>query len=975
MTTKNYTEKHHVLQNRKYLWHGKYYYSQVVLQLFSFDDPDLRYTKKDIMLLNSKNLNMANGEFFDLGFPKPKGEFLAAGHCYPAEKVARKSFVRITLGEKQKTLVVYGNRYWQGSGIVSVKTEPEEFSKIPISNLQAFGGAAYYANEQGKGFAYVEPEKKESGVPILPKIPVEFPEFPEDEKPVNDQSAPKMFSYPLPNTENPNSLILKKNDMPSPASFYPITYDNRDRTKLFGSYDEKWTKTNFPNFADDMQWQYFMCGAPDQQYESYFRGDEYFSIENMHPEKKNIKGQLPLWNIRCFVEKADANEKLHYSELPMQLDTVWFLPDSLQGILVWHGYTEVADKEASNLRTVQIADEGLMSERKDKAYYYELLQQKKLRPSLQERKDDHQKKMAPHLKKAQNDAWDEFEKKFHEGVAPLKDVKQHFSKAMTDFKKMGGDVSSLPTGIVFNPTKYKGKSLDEVKDELQKSKQAMGVDFFKKGEPFKQGLARLREYSDNKVKATLDPFKAVLEKHNLKVDAVIKNARNENSQAEAKSLASSMQQAIDNTDDPKFKQLLKDITKRHKNAASPDIQSKLKKVAGLILKTREQVELALKNKQSFEKCYLQCLDLRNLDFSGQNLKNAKLLHCELHNADFSNADLTNGALIGSNLSGAKFQNAILLAANLAETVMEKTNFANADLEHAKLFKSVASHADFSHTNFKNTQLTDVDWQNINLQGAVGNNSLIHNSTMKNINMRDTSFKKAMFSGGDWSDVDLSGGDFSRATFSELHFIDFPAENTTLDSTMFNECTLQQANFSKAKGKALAFIKCELKNCLFVGAKMPKLHLAFSTAENVKLVDCDLENSRLTKQCVIKKLSAERCNLNNSGWLTAQLIGALFKRCQMLTCCFNEANLSQSEFLYCDLTETRLAKVDLGKAKFYRCNLTSAMLRESNIMFTVFSHCNLYGTDFYHAVTRDTVMQKNLMSDPLPPNFEDMFIHG
>lgn len=977
---KTYNEKHHACLNRVYFWRGTFYYSQAILQVFDFTDVQKRYDLKEVMQLNSEVLNMANGELLDLGVPKPKAEFLAAGHCYPAEKIARKSFARITLGQQQKTLVVYGNRYWEGAGIASVKTEPEEFSKMPLSNQQAFGGEGYLGNPQGKGIGYVEPPKKDSGLPILPKMQVDFKEFPDDDKKETDQSAPKMFSYPLPNTENPNDLILKKNDMPAPATFYPITYSNQERTKLFGTFDEKWLKKSWPHFADDMKWEFFMCSAKDQQFEEYFRGDEHFSIENMHPEKSHITGQLPLWNVRCFVEKEDANKHLHYSEVEMKLDTVWFLPDTLQGVLVWHGYTPVKDQEASDLKTIQVVDEDLMSERKDKNYYYDLLKKKKHRPNLQERQKALKKELEPHNKKAQEAAWQSFEKKYQECLKHLQNVQKRFTKQMSKLKEDHKNVgkvanASIMTHLPFNPLKHKGKDIATLKKEIEDMKSKHGLDFFKKGTSFKDGIARMRKYTDDKVKATLEPLKKELAKHHLDIDKLIKHARQENSQAEAKSMEQHIKKTIRETSQPKLKHSLSNLLATYQSTIVPSIHDKLQKSAGLILKTREQVEAALKNKQPFGKCYIQCLDLSNLDFSNQDLKKARFLYCELQNADFSGSDLSAGLLMGCDLTSANFSKATLLSVNLGQTVLNNADFSDADCEHANFMESTAMNTNFSRANLDGSKMLAVKWQHINFQASRGNKAVIQDANMTHINFRDAVFKSGVFSGGEWNHVDLSGGNFSKTMFSKLSFTQFPAENSTLTSCFFNECKLLMANFTKANCEKAKFASCEIKDALFIETTMPQANFTALKGEQVKFIDCDMKNSRFLQESTINHCWMERCNADTASWLDATLTHAIFKRCSLQHLCAMGASFRGAQFLYCDLTGSNLNKTDLQQSKFYWSNLTSAGLREANIMFTVFKNCNLYNLDFYHAVTRDTVMDKNLMKDPLPDNFEEMFIHG
>ena len=977
MKTKHYHQKHHIIQCRKYQWRGKAYAAITVLQLFDFNDANKHYTKQTYLSLNMACLNLTNGELFDIGMPKPSGEFLAAGYCYPAEKMAKKSFVRITLGEQQKTLAVYGNRYWQGAGVASTMTEPEDFSKMPISNQQAYGGEGYPLNPQGKGFAYIEPPKEDAGQPVLPKMAVEFPEFVNEQQKPIDESIPKMFSYPLPNTENPEQLILNKTDMPKPATFYPIPYSNRERTKLFGTFDEKWTKTNWPHFANDMQWQYFMCSEQRQQYPHYFRGDEYFSIENMHPEKPVIKGQLPLWNVRCFVEKLANDEQLTYNEVTMRLDTVWFLPEHEKGVLVWHGYTEVTDLNASNVASIHIEDEGLLSEHKDKAYYYQLLKQRQHKPTLKERQEEYAAKLEPHLAALKKKAWDDFVGKYQEAIKETEHLQKQVSKTLNDITDpAAGDKNKEALAkLALLSAGLKYKDADTLSKEFQDFKTKNNLDFFKKGDSFKTSIEKINKLIDEKIKKSLQPFEQELKKQNVKIEDVMAHARHSKSYYKAQRLGKKLSDIAATTKNEKLKAAILGAAETFNTKIVDQHGALLKKHEGQIFYYREQVEIALQTEQSFENCKMQLLDLKNLDFSGLNLKGACFVHCDLQHCDFSKADLTLGLFTGSDLSHVSFKHALMLKANLSETTLCHSDFSYADLEYANLIHSKAENCSFSNTNFRNTKLFEVTWQDINLQGATGNKTLIQKSTLKNINLRDSVFNNAKFIEGDWQNIDLSGSDFSHSIFSGLTFEKLPAEKSNLELSTFNECSISNGDFNLTQGKKMKFVNCKLNDCLFTKADLTGAQFTGCVANNVKCLDSDLTNTRLTRQTSITAFYAENCTMHRAAWLTAEVGGAIFKRCSLDFACFDNANLNQSQFLYCEMTHSRFYQADLSQAKLYWCNLTSALLRQTKITQSSFKHCNLYGVDFFHAVTKQTIMDKNLMTDPLPANFESIFIHG
>jgi len=89
----------------------------------------------------------------DDGIPKRNGEFLLKGKAFPPGDGPReKCLVRARLDTVEKTLYVFGDRYWQGRNF----TDPLPFDEMPLDWEHAFGGEAYKQNPLGKGFKPVE---------------------------------------------------------------------------------------------------------------------------------------------------------------------------------------------------------------------------------------------------------------------------------------------------------------------------------------------------------------------------------------------------------------------------------------------------------------------------------------------------------------------------------------------------------------------------------------------------------------------------------------------------------------------------------------------------------------------------------------------------------------------------------------------------------------------------------------------------
>src|SRR5262249_12836720 len=146
--------------------------------------------------------------------------------------------------------------------------------------------------------------------------------------------------HPLPNVELATSLVQSPRDRPAPAGFgaYDLTWPQR--FSKIGTYDDEWFRTRFPGIAKDMHPTFFNVAPEDQWIEGYFGSDEVFSIENMHLQNRKIEGTLPKLSVRAFInQRVPDGEALR--EIRTRIDTVYFFPNALRGVLVYRGMAEV----------------------------------------------------------------------------------------------------------------------------------------------------------------------------------------------------------------------------------------------------------------------------------------------------------------------------------------------------------------------------------------------------------------------------------------------------------------------------------------------------------------------------------------------------------------------------------------------------------------------------------------------------------
>lgn len=328
----------------------RFYLAVSILTFFGFEDPDRPLQEQEMW-------PFVQGEFgkdavLDLAMPKLRGEALVWGKCFaPEGKPAQALDVAFRLGPIEKRLYVFGDRRWtrpagQSPGI----SDPEPFLEMPLTYANAFGGPGFELNPLGKGFV-----------------------------PVTDGSGKTV--HLLPNIEDPDHVIGSPGDRPDPAGFAPLDSTWPQRAGKLGTYGDKWLQERWPFYPDDMDWTYFNSAPADQQLKDvFFRGDETFSLKNLHPEKRLITSRLPGLRQRCFINQladpGDRKGETVFKEVKTRAETVWLFPHAERGIVIFRGAAAIDDDEALDVLQLFVAAESRSAEPGTLESYYEIFQKR-----------------------------------------------------------------------------------------------------------------------------------------------------------------------------------------------------------------------------------------------------------------------------------------------------------------------------------------------------------------------------------------------------------------------------------------------------------------------------------------------------------------------------------------------------------------------------------------------------------------------
>lgn len=328
------------------------YLSVGVMAFFDLNDPGNLLTEQE--LWKTVPAELGPKPILDQGIPKPRGEVLVTGSCHaPRGTMRPASQVRVRVGEVDKKLSVYGDRYWK-NGLI---TEAEPFVEMPIVWPNAYGGDGFARNPVGKGI---------HGVPMP------------------DGST----AIPLPNLELPDQQIGSPGQSPDPAGFGPLDLMWPQRFDKNGTYDKKWQNERWPYFPDDMNYEFFNMACEDQYAREYFKGGEAVTIENMHPDMAVIETSLPRLRMRCFVTlntgfkphtfpagplpSHQLSETDEFREVSTRLETVWLFPSIMRGLLIYRGTTQIQDEEGGDVLRVMIRHEDRAEAPKPIEHYRDL---------------------------------------------------------------------------------------------------------------------------------------------------------------------------------------------------------------------------------------------------------------------------------------------------------------------------------------------------------------------------------------------------------------------------------------------------------------------------------------------------------------------------------------------------------------------------------------------------------------------------
>lgn len=202
-----------------------------------------------------------------------------------------------------------------------------------------------------------------------------------------------------------------------------------------------------------------------------------------------------------------------------------------------------------------------------------------------------------------------------------------------------------------------------------------------------------------------------------------------------------------------------------------------------------------------------------------------------------------------------------------------------------------SYWDFSNVDLTGCEFTDCICEETNFDGAILNNASFKSTEMRKARfykarMKNTNFEKSSAEEAIFTDAKLGPNNFESTNFFGAHFNDvkkLPHDSCGQD-VVFNDCTLIQTNFRKAK----------LQGAVFHSKVMQRVDFS---------------------QAFLKKTNFKKCHIEHGIFDKAKVMGACFDQARLISTTFKSSDLSFTSFRNAVLTSANLKFADFYCSNF------------------------------------------------------------
>lgn len=767
----------------------------------------------------------------DLATPKQYPEVLVSGHAYPHDsKHPGACGVRLKVGAIDKSLLVFGDRYW----VDGKATAPQPFERMRLDWSRAYGGPDVAENPLGIGA--------------------------QDEE-INGARVRR-----LPNVEHPLQRISAPGQRVAPAGFTALPLEWPQRAAHMGrEYGQEWLEHDFPGFAPDMDWRFFNAAQPDQwgPANTALAGGTDYELWNMHPEQPVLRGRLPDWRARCFVSRQADGSALE--DVDLRLSTAWFFPDHTKVVLIWHGVLPVREDDAADIRHIMPALEHA-GQPKEAAYYQSVVRQR-LDPELGAVYALLDSQLVPEdlcggtlEHDAQASATRPSHRNLHAGAA------RRHARERESLLAQGLDPDRYMVPLEPPPTAPNLADLPQtilrMQQELEEAKRlSSGTAARALADPNLPVMAEVagvdmdalrRQEDDGKLPAGFDPRK--IKRHLAEFDA------SPHAQARRATAEDDGTPPLAETLGPQVHQAYQQSA--HHFAPPPPMPPLRAQ------RTRRKLDARLKDNRDCRDMNLTGADLSGMDLSGVNFQRAILAGATLVDARLDGSDLTDAVLTGADLTRAGMRHVNLTRANLGRTHCRQTDFTESQIVDTTWDHAHCEDCCFVDSAWRQGRLHQARLLRCDLGRARFDQWAAMSATLEACRFRDARLDQCVFMLGALANTDFSGAALVRVSFMDVAFSGgFNMENATLDGCAFagrvelagaclrgiqfkhgsaRGATLTGADLRGARLSACDFSECRLQDADLSGLIAPDTYFVRADFTGARLRNANLINSLLGK---------------------------------------------------------------------------------------------------------------------------------
>ena len=790
-------------------------------------------------------------QYLDICMPKAFPEVLHSGSAFsPGGVPLTKLSVGLRIGSLRKDLEVLGDRIWQKKWLGYKRTDPAQFSAMPLSWENSYGFKASDTNPNGVGN-------------------------------LSAGNANEVL-VSLPNIYYPGEALSSPSSSARSAGFGPLEPQWPVRSRYAKSFDLEYIAEEFPAMPQNLDFRLYNM-APEDQWLDSLKGDEDYELVNLHRDFPLLKGKLPGVRPRFFKKSLSS-----ISEVPLVPETVWFFPEGDLGVIIHASNENFGEQDPlKSIGEVLLAYEWLEDTPRDLDYYEFELNRRIDKKSLDAMFNQAALRPAPSEEKIK-----ENDLRRSEELLRIEEQRQEdWERFSTKHSENHPETESLPSQPPIDPR------LIITESEMKSGNYSLDSLVDAAAEVRRDSVQKAQEVDERD--APISPLESDALNDEQLVEASIERIHKTAIEAPAEETEDS------NFDSKSFdgRALYRANLASKVVALEPQIDSKkINEVAGGAL--REEFIQILAAGEDLSGRDFSGLDASFLDLAGKDFHGSIFECADLTGANFERANLEGCSFVGADIDQTRFVEANLSATNFSEANGVETLFAKSKISSKSAFSKLALvRADFSGSRITNciflgSKLINCCFSETLLSQSIFNDCQMNMAEVSAAKIERCIFGSCSLTHCSWSDSTVVKCGFTSCAHHFSVFSDVSFRNSMFGVT----CTSSAINFN-----ANQFADCGLRGLVgtasrvnsssFVNCDLGEVSMTYSTFSDSAFDSCQLQNANFSnsqlarsnfRNCSFESACMDDCDLNIVDFSGSDVLTASFERSNYLDAAgFNE----------------------------------------------------------------------------------------